>query len=103
MLVIPLQPVSSQTLKVVLDNQNCQITIQQKPQGVFVDLNADGTDIVLAALAQEVGPIVSRPYTGFRGNLMFLDTQGNADPEYIGMGTRWQLCYLGASEYAVIQ
>ncbi len=102
-LTIPTQPVPAQTMLTILDNQNVRLTIVQKPQGVFVDITSDGVDIMLAALAQQVGPLVSRPYTGFRGNLMFVDTQGNADPLYIGMGTRWQLIYLGADEYDVLQ
>ena len=88
MQTVPLQPVPSQSTKVVLGGQNCQILVYQKPQGVFVDINAE--------------PLVSREYAGFSGNLLFIDSQGSADPSYEGFGDRFALVYLTAEEYALI-
>jgi hypothetical protein len=99
---IPLQPVPSQATKVVLGGQNCQLSIYQKPQGVFVDINADGVDIVVGVIARDAVPLVCREYTGFIGNLLFIDTQGSSDPTYSGMGSRFSLVYLTAEENALI-
>lgn len=99
MLTIPLQTISAQTLRVVLGGQNCQINIYEKPEGVFVDINANDTDIVICVLALDGVPIICREYVGFEGNLIFVDTQGTNDPTFIGFGTRYQLIYLEASEY----
>lgn len=85
-----------------MGGQNCQITIYQKPQGVFVDIAADGVAIAAGTLAHDVTPLVSRTYAGFSGNLMFVDTQGKSDPDYSGMGSRYSLVYLTADEYALI-
>lgn len=99
---IPLQPVPSQSTKAVLGGQNCQIYVYQKPQGCFVDINADGVNIVVGIIARDAVPLVCREYAGFIGNLLFIDTQGSDDPSYEGLGSRWTLVYLTAEEYALI-
>ena len=102
MQTVPLQSVPSQSTKVVLGGQNCQILVYQKPQGVFVDINADGVDISVGTIARDAVPLVSREYAGFSGNLLFIDSQGSADPSYDGLGDRFALVYLTAEEYALI-
>lgn len=99
---IPLQPVPTQATKVVLGGQNVQLLIYQKPQGVFVDINADGVDIVVSIIARDAVPLMCRNYMGFIGNLLFVDTQGSSDPTYDGLGSRFSLVYLTAEEYALI-
>ena len=99
MLTIPTQAVPSQQLQVVLANQNCQIAIYQKQQGLFVDLNVGGTDISTGVLALDAVPLTWN-YSGFAGNLVIVDTQGSDDPTYDGLGSRYQLVYLTAAEYA---
>lgn len=102
MQTIPIQPVPSQSTKVILGGQNCQVLIYQKPQGLFVDINSDGVDIVAGIIARDAVPLVCREYVGFIGNLLFVDTQGADDPNYIGLGSRWTLAYLTAEENALI-
>lgn len=102
MQLIPIQPVPSQQLQVVLANQNCQISIYQKPQGIFVDLISNGVTISTAVIAQDANPLCPISYTGFQGNIVFTDTQGNSDPVYTGLGSRYQLVYLTAAEFAQI-
>lgn len=99
---IPLQGVPSQTVKVILANQNCQIYVYQKQENIYVDMNVDGVDIVTGVIARDVVPIVCREYAGFLGNLLFDDSQGQSDPFYLGLGTRFCLIYLTEDEYALI-
>jgi hypothetical protein len=101
MLQIPIQPVPSQQVKVVLASQNCQIAIYQKVQGVFVDLNSNGIDISVGVQAHNAVQLDPREYAGFAGNLMFIDTQGLEDPSFEGFGTRWFLIYLTDAEFAL--
>lgn len=102
MQTVPLQSVPSQSTKVILGNQNCQIVIYQKPQGVFVDLIADNVEIVRGVIALDAVPLVCRGYAGFSGSLLFLDSQGASDPRYEGLGGRFDLVYLTAEEYALL-
>jgi hypothetical protein len=99
---IPIQAIPSQVVRTVLAGQNVQIKIYQKDQGVFVDVNSDSVDVGIGTIARNAVPLVCRDYAGFLGNLMFLDTQGNIDPDYASFNTRYRLIYLTAAEYALI-
>ena len=99
---IPVQSVPVQNLKVVLGGQNCELLIYQKTQGLFVDVSANGVAVVNATIARDSVPLVSRNYVGFLGNVLFIDTQGNDDPFYTGIGSRFTLVYLMDAEYATI-
>lgn len=93
MLQIPIQPIPSQFVKVVLGGQNFQILLQQKEQGLFVDVNVNGVDIVTSVIARDNDDILCRKYTGVADTLRFLDLQGSTDPEYSGLNSRYVLIY----------
>lgn len=97
---VPLQPVPSQQLQIVLGGQNCQIAVYLRGVNLYVDTNVNGVDISVGVLAMNMVPLVPTVYLGFAGNLVFLDTQGTSDPTYDGLGSRYQLLYLTASDYA---
>lgn len=108
----------NQTLQVVLAGQNCAIELNTY-DGYAVTDNADfsGSQPWLA-FSLTVGGVsitrtqnclnfkrllINRQYLGFVGDFMFVDTQpdpvtGFADPQYAGLGSRWQLIYLEASD-----
>lgn len=98
MLEIAIQAVPAQTVSVVLGSQNVQIALNQKPQGIFVDINVDSIDVSLAVIALDSVPLNSRGYASFSGNLFLVDTEGSDDPVYTGLGDRWRLVYLTADE-----
>lgn len=100
MQIIPIRAVPAQQLQSVLGGQNCQIAIYQKPQGLFVDLSSNGVIISVGVIAQDCNTLNPIAYSGFQGTLLFNDTQGNSDPVYTGLGSRYQLLYLTAAEYA---
>lgn len=102
MQTVPLQATPAQSIKSVLGGQNCRIILSQKPQGMFFDLEVDSVRIVSSIIARDAVPLVCREYEGFRGNLLFIDTQGGDDPLSSGLGSRWQLVYLTADEYALV-
>lgn len=99
---IPMQPTPAQTVKSLLNDQNCQIYLYQKQRGLFVDISVDGVAIVTGVIARDAVPIICREYVGFSGNLIFIDTQGKSDPSYEGLGSRFALVYLTESENALI-
>lgn len=92
--IIPLSAVSNQTFSVALGGQQCQITIDAKPDvGVFVSLWAGNKPVVLSSLARDRVGLVRYAYLGFAGELMFADTQGTDDPTFDGFGSRFWLIY----------
>ena len=100
MVIIPLQAAPSQVLTVELDSQVCEIKIYQKFYGLFLDLYVNNALIIGGVLCENLNRIVRSAYLGFTGDLMFIDNQGSSDPTYKGLGDRYSLAYLEASDLA---
>jgi hypothetical protein len=98
MLVVPLQAVPSQAIAVTLAGQACKIAVAQRRTGMFVDLYVNDAAIITGVIAQNANRIVRDTYLGFIGDLAFFDTLGAQDPDYTGLGTRYVLMYLEASD-----
>lgn len=98
MQIIPIQSAPNQTLTVTLDGQTCQIDIYVTFFGIFVDLYVSNTLVIGGVQALNLNRIVRDDYLGFSGDLAFIDTQGTSDPEESGLGDRYVLAYLSASE-----
>lgn len=98
MQVVPLQAIPNQTLQTQLNNQPCTINVQQFAFGLFVTLYLGPTLIVASVLCQNLNRIVRDLYFGFEGDFAFLDTQGTNNPDYTGLGSRYQLFYLLPSD-----
>jgi hypothetical protein len=99
MLIIPTQPIPSQTFQIVLNNQNCQLNIYQRYFGLFMDVYYVGPTLIIAGvICQNLNYIVRSLYLGFSGDFVFWDTQGSSNPYYTGLGSRYQLVYLPPSD-----
>ncbi|WP_048996441.1 phage baseplate plug family protein [Burkholderia multivorans] len=98
MLVIPLSPMPSQTMKVMLASQQCTVNVYQKPNGVFIDLYVNDAPIMTGVICRDRVKLVRQSYLGFVGDLVFVDTQGTDDPTYTGFGSRFLLLYLETSD-----
>lgn len=98
MQTIPTIATPSQTLSVTLAAQPCKINVYQTTQGLFLDLYVNDVLIIGGVICENANRIVRSLYLGFVGDLMFFDTQGTDDPVYTGLGARWQLIYLAASD-----
>lgn len=103
-LVVPLQPVPSQTVSVMLNNQACTINVYQKAAHLYVDLLVNNALIIGGVIAENLNVIVRSAYLGFIGDLAFFDTQGSqlpggpTDPVYTGLGSRYVLEYFAPAE-----
>ncbi len=98
-LQVPLAPVASQRLSIVLGNQNCQINVYQKADCMYVDLAVDAVSIIRTKAARNRSRLLlATSYAGFVGDLVFVDTIGDEQPYYTGLGSRWFLLYLTAAE-----
>jgi hypothetical protein len=98
MLSIPLQTTASQTLTVLLANQNVRLNIYQKTTGLFVDVFVSDTPVCTTILVHDRDRFVRSEYSGFIGDFIFVDTQGADDPVWDGLGVRYQLIYLEADD-----
>ena len=95
---IALQPVPSQKLQVVLNGQQCALSIYVKTQCMFLDLALSGEPVAYAVQCKNLVSLVPTAYLGFAGWLVFLDTQGDENPQYTGLGTRWVLIFFDADD-----
>lgn len=98
MQIVPLTANPNQTLTIGLNNQACQIAVYQTPDALFLDLYVNDALIIAGVICQNLNRIVRNLYLGFQGDLAFVDTQGTDDPNYLGLGSQFQLVYLSPSE-----
>lgn len=91
---IPLSPVPNQTVTVLLGNQYCRINVYQKTTGLYLDLFINDVSILTGRICRDRVYLVASAYLGFTGDLIFADTNGDSDPEYSGIGTRYFLFYV---------
>jgi len=97
--VIPLAATPNQTLKCVLGGQYCTIRLMTTSAGLLIDILVDEAPVVQGVLCLDQNRLIRYPYLGFVGDLVFVDTQGSQDPEYSGLGSRYQLLYLSPGDY----
>jgi hypothetical protein len=98
MQTVPIQPVPSQTLNITLNDQGVTLVIYQRSTGLYIDIQVGTTVILTGVVCLNDVRIVRDAYLGFSGDLVFIDTQGQDDPVYTGLGTRWSLVYLAPSD-----
>lgn len=103
MMRIPLQAVPNQTLSVVLDDQNCTITVRQIGDRLYLSLVSDLQDVCNAHIVQNRVSMPSWSTTRFLGRLVFVDAEGTAHPSYDGLGTRFFLYYLTEDEWQALR
>ena len=98
MQIVPLSPVPSQKIKVVLDDQDCEISVLTRGTHMFLDLTVDGIVVQQGAILLDYVSAIQIPTRNFVGTLAMFDTQGNEPPHYSGLGDRWQLCFWSEGE-----
>ena len=101
--LVSLSAVASQTLSINLGGQACQIAVYTLGLGtdatMFMDLSVGGVVIFTAKICRnEAQMLLGSKYLGFKGDLMFIDLQGDTDPAYALLGVRYQLLYITAAE-----
>ena len=102
MIQVTLQPVPSQRLQILLGGQQCEIAVYLRGTYLYVDVTVNGASISAGILARNQIPLVPTAYLGFTGYLLFTDTQGTEDPQYTGLGSRWQMLYLTQGDLATL-
>lgn len=96
--LIPLSAIPSQQFQIVLNGQDCEITVFTRNTGLFLDLIVDGQTVQDGAIILNGVPIIQAPNGFFSGTLCMHDLWGEDNPEYTGLGERWVLAYYSATE-----
>ena len=98
MQIIPIQDVPNQIFNVLLANQSVKIALNTRSTGLYCDVYIDDVLIIAGVICLNLVKIVRSTYLGLIGDLGFLDTEGLNDPSYPGLGNRYVLFYLEASD-----
>lgn len=98
MLLIPLKPVANQTTTVMLGGQVIRVAIREMTTGVYLTAWLDNVIVQSGILCVDRARMMNSNYDRFVGGFMFMDSQGAANPETSGIGTRWNLYYLESGE-----
>lgn len=102
MLMVPLQPLPSQEVTVILNNQSCRLKVYQKSTGMFIDVYVNDVLIIGGVICEDLTLIVRSIYLPFSGDLAFADVTGaRSDPYYTGIGSKYYLFYLLPEEVPV--
>ncbi|WP_290371932.1 hypothetical protein [uncultured Parasutterella sp.] len=97
MIQINISALPWQEFSVVLDGQNCVISLRQVAESMYCNLTCNGVDIFKGRKICNGTPINTYPSPNFKGRLM-IDTLGNSDPQYEGLNERWILVYANDGE-----
>ncbi|CNJ38579.1 Uncharacterised protein [Yersinia rohdei] len=95
---ISIEPVKSQTISVDLAGQQCSIRLIQRETFLYMDLTVNGIPIMQGIPCLYGNRMVRYSYLGFAGDLVFLDSEGQKDPEFTGLGGRFILYYIEESD-----
>lgn len=93
MVKIPLQKVPSQSFKVRLAGQNCEIRVYYRFGDTYMDLTVNGVQVCSGIICRDRLNVVQITQTVFSGRLFFADMLGDKDPVYTGFGDRFKLFY----------
>ena len=111
MIQINISALPWQEFSVVLDGQNCVISLRQVADHMYCNLTCEeveifkgrkvcvGTDINTYGNGQRsLDYIVNFLIRQLPGKLRMIDTLGNSDPQYEGLNDRWILVYASENE-----
>lgn len=98
MIRIPLSNLPNQRFAVVLDGQNCTITLKQNGSALYLSLAVDQKDVVTNHICNDKSPIPIFKTTGFLGRLYFYDVLGDSHPKTKGLSDRYYLIFVPEGE-----
>ncbi|TCJ96132.1 hypothetical protein EV694_1683 [Volucribacter psittacicida] len=91
---IPLQAIPNQKFSIQINNQEITISLATRhKQQLYATVSVNGEKIVDNRLCLNIQPLISVDYLPIKGNLFFIDMEGQDDPHYSGLGTRFILIY----------
>lgn len=97
-LEIPLRPLPGQKLFVVLNGQNCYFKVLSRRGHLFCGLTIDEAPVFDGMLCRDRLPLKQSRIQPLIGNLVFVDMDGEENPAWEGLGTRFRFIYFTDDE-----
>lgn len=98
MLTISIEPKKSQAISLNLAGQKCVIRMIQRESFIYMDLTVNDNPIMQGVPCLYGNRMVGYSYLGFKGDLVFLDSDGQQDPHWDELGKRHLLYYIEESD-----
>ena len=93
--IVPISAIPAQRFQVVLNNQNCTITIKKRGEYCYLSLMCNGNIVTENTICLAGNNLVPYNNQYFSGSLMFIDKSGHySAPKYELFGTRYKLVYV---------
>lgn len=92
-LEVPISAIPYQEFYIILNNQNCYITLRQLGDYIYASLRVDNNVIFSNVICNINAPLNVYPSPYFTGILQFYDEKGTEKPHYSELGSRWKLKY----------
>ena len=91
---IPLQQTPNQTLSFQIDRQDIHLSLVTRNNGkLYATIKVGNKLIVANRLCLNLVPLIGVDYLPIKGNLAFIDKEGNDDPVYTGLNARFIFIY----------
>ena len=98
MVEIPLQAIPSQELQVILDDQQCTISLYWRTDHLFLDLIVGTEAVAQGMICNNKASVIPFKSLNFKGSLHFYDMLGETVPNWQGLGDRYVFLYLSESD-----
>ncbi|CND00962.1 Uncharacterised protein [Yersinia frederiksenii] len=98
MRTVSIEPLKSQSISVSLGGQQCGIRLIQRESFMYMDLTSNGVPLIQGVPCLYGNKMVGYKYLGFVGDFVFIDNVGQSDPEWNGLGSRFDLYYIEESD-----
>ncbi|EPS9340814.1 phage baseplate plug family protein [Escherichia coli] len=98
MITVSVLPSKSQSISVSLAGQPCNIKIVQRQSFMYMDLTVNEVPIMQGVPCLHGNKMVRYSHLGFKGDLIFIDNDGESDPRWEGLGSRYLLYYIEENE-----
>lgn len=96
---IPLAQNPNQTLNVILDGQDCTLSVYWRQERLYLDLAVNEVPLVAGAICENRANVLQSELLDFKGSLHFFDNDGDRPPRVEGLGeNRWFFVFVPASE-----
>lgn len=95
---IALSAIPAQRFQIVLADQYCTITLREKGNRIYLDLDTTDYSICRGAICVNGADVLQSLHPQFYGTLHFFDTIGDSAPRYELLDTRYVLLYVEDGE-----
>ena len=91
---IPLEQTPAQSFGILLNEQECRISVYMRGKDLYFDLYKDNEPIYLGSICYDRTDLTPYQYRGFDGHIFFVDAEGKSNPDYKLFDERFFLAYV---------